>query len=115
MNESLLFAALWEIAAANPKGYTVDNENLQPIKQGFSVAVEETQNSVGKAGLKKVIEYVKNHPDTAFGGWYDSKKDAFLFDAVVIVDNVKDAVFLGLQEKQDAIFNLTEGKEIRLK
>ena len=51
MKNSALFLALLEIATANPDGFTVNAQTLQPITKGYAVALADTQDSHDTAGL----------------------------------------------------------------
>lgn len=116
MNNFLFsFEMLQAIAIANPGGFTVNKDTLQPIKHGFSVAVKETQNSFGNYGAAKVIKYAKDHNEVqALGGWKNSENGKFYFDAVIICDSLNEAIKLGHENKQIAIFNLDTLEEIKL-
>lgn len=110
-----ILTALAAIAMANKDGFTVNAANLQPVKSGYAVAVAGTQNSFGFSGLANVVKYVSEHPKiNAFGGWYNSENNMYYFDATVIVDNLATAKELGRINKQIAIFDLANLKEIRL-
>lgn len=107
--------ALAAIAIANKDGFTVNAANLQPVKKGYAVAVADTQNSFGFSGLTNVVKYVSENPEiNAFGGWYNSENNMYYFDATVIVANLATAKELGRINKQIAIFDLANLKEIRL-
>ena len=49
MKKSIL-TSLATIAAANPAGFTVNAQTLQPVTSGYVVAVKGTQNSFGSCG-----------------------------------------------------------------
>ncbi len=107
--------ALAAIAMANKEGFTVDAANLQPVTSGYAVAVADTQNSFGLEGLANVVKYVSEHPNiNAFGGWYNREDNMYYFDATVIVNELEVAKELGRVNKQIAIFDLANLKEIRL-
>ena len=113
--QTSVLVALAAIAVGNKEGFTVDAATLQPVKTGFAVAVADTQNSFGIEGLANVVKYVSEHPEVnAFGGWYNSENNMYYFDATVIVDNLEAAKELGRANKQIAIFDLANLKEIRL-
>ena len=113
--QTALLIALANIALVNKEGYTVNAATLQPVTSGYAVAVADTQNSFGHEGLERVIKYVEDHPEVnAFGGWYNSENGMYYFDATIIVDDLKQAIELGRANKQIAIFDLTNCKEIRL-
>ena len=113
--ETSVLIALATIAMNNKEGFTVSAAKLQPVTTGFAVAVADTQNSFGIDGLANVIKYVSEHPEiNAFGGWYNSENNRYYFDATVIVDDLASAMELGRINKQIAIFDLANLKEIRL-
>ena len=113
--QTSILVALATIAMNNKDGFTVNAANLQPVTKGYAVAVADTQNSFGFAGLANVVKYVSEHPEVnAFGGWYNSDNNMYYFDATVIVDDLATAKELGRINKQIAIFDLANLKEIRL-
>lgn len=113
--QTSIFVALAAIAINNKEGFTVNAATLQPVTTGYAVAVMDTQDSFGGEGLANVVKYVCEHPEVnAFGGWYNSKNDKFYFDATIIVNDLKTAMDLARANKQIAIFDLANLKEIRL-
>lgn len=110
--KSTTIQALAAIAAANPSGYTVNACTLQPVTTGFVVAVKDTQNSFGAAGLRRVVEYQRTHSEcTAFGGWLDTETGLYYYDACIIVHTISEAVALAKENEQIAFFcldNMTE-------
>ena len=63
-----LVEKLLELAAEYPNGFTVYTTNLQPVKKSWIVAMKETQNCFGLAGLQKALEVARN-TSQAIGGW----------------------------------------------
>lgn len=115
MEKKTFVAALATIAAANPAGYTVDACTLEPLTSGYAVAVAATQNSFGPEGLDRVIDYARTHKEiAAFGGWLDEKSGLYYYDAVVIRQELTDAMELARVNKQIAFFDLDNKKEVRL-
>lgn len=115
MKKSVILSSLLAIAANNADGFTVDKNTLKPVTKGYAVALEATQNSFGIDGLAKVLAYADTDSRVnAFGGWYNSDNGQFYFDATVVVSDLKEAIELGRRNHQIAIFNITDGKEIRL-
>ncbi len=115
MKKQTIITALATVAAMNPEGYTIDAQTMKPVTSGYAVAVLDTQNSFGEAGLAKVVDYVAAHPEVnAFGGWYDSESGMYYYDATIIVNDLKQAIELGRKNKQIAIFDLARLEEIRL-
>lgn len=108
--------ALKFIAKQNPDGFTVDKNTLEPITEGWAVAVSETQNSFGEEGLKQVIEHAEQKSYIeAIGGWLNSEDGQYYFDAVMVVQDYETAAELGYRNKQKAIFDLYTGEEFKLK
>ena len=113
--QTSVLLALATIAANNKEGFTVNAATLQPVETGYAVAVAATQNSFGFSGLANVVKYVSEHSEiNAFGGWYNSENNMYYYDATVIVDDLEAAKDLGRYNKQIAIFDLANLKEIRL-
>lgn len=113
--QTSVLLALAAIATTNKEGFTVNAATLQPVTTGYAVAVADTQDSFGLEGLANVVKYVSEHPEVnAFGGWYDSENNMYYFDATVIVDDLATAMELGRANKQIAIFDLANLKEIKL-
>ncbi len=110
-----IFIALVVIAMNNKNGFTVNAATLQPVKSGYAVAVEGTQNSFGIKGLANVVKYVSTHHNiNAFGGWWNRENNRFYFDATIVVDDLDIAKDLGRYNNQIAIFDLANLKEIML-
>lgn len=122
MKKNLVISTFAAIAAMNPEGFTVNAANLQPVSNGFAVALKRTQNSFGAEGLAKVanvIEELQNSSEIngrtlAFGGWYDSESGLYYYDATVIFEDRDEAIEAGRANEQIAIFDLGKLEEIRL-
>lgn len=113
--QTSILVALAAIAINNKEGFTVNAATLQPVTTGYAVAVMDTQDSFGVEGLANVVKYVGEHPEVnAFGGWYNSENNMYYFDATVVVNDLKTAMDLGRANKQIAIFDLANMREIRL-
>ena len=113
--QTSVLIALATIAMNNKEGYTVNAATLQPVTNGYAVAVADTQNSFGFEGLVNVVKYVSEHPEVnAFGGWYNSDNNMYYYDATVIVEDLATAKELGRINNQIAIFDLANLEEIRL-
>lgn len=91
------------IAAENPRGFTVWTTDLSPVKHGWVVAMKETQNSFGDAGLKKALE-VAERTSKVIGGW--KEKDQFYWDAVLLFEDETEANSSGIENEQIAIYNI---------
>lgn len=101
------------VAKRNPEGYTVDKKR-KAITDGYSIAVKETQDSHGILGLVRTTFHSLRH-GLNFGGWLDTATGRYYYDSVVIEQDEQTAIAKGCENEQIAIYNLTEGEEIRLK
>lgn len=110
--KTTILNALATIAAANPAGFTVNAQTLQPVTSGYVVAVKGTQNSFGPSGLRRVVEYQITHKEiNAFGGWLDTESGLYYYDACIIVRTIGEAMTLAKENEQIAFFCLDNGKE----
>lgn len=100
------------VAKQNPEGYTVDKRR-HAITDGYSIAVKETQDSHGIWGLMRTT-FHSLRKGLNFGGWLDTATGRYYYDSVVIEQDEQTAITKGLENEQIAIYNLTDGKEIRL-
>lgn len=112
--QSITKLAIEKIAQENPEGFTINKKTLQPISRGYAVAISETQDSFGSEGLDKVMEFAKPSFVDAYGGWLNEKNGEYYYDAVMIIEDLRTALFLGFRNKQIAIFDLEKGKQIKL-
>lgn len=108
-----LIEAIQEIAEANPFGFTIKLPSLEFITDGYSVAFEETQNSFDVDGLVKVINHAKQNGNV-IGGWLDEETNLYYFDSCMILTDESEAIEFAKQNKQIAIFDLTNLKVIRV-
>jgi fructokinase len=114
-NDLKQLLAIATVATANAEGFTVQAQTLQPITTGYAVAVKDTQNSFGFAGMVEVYKYIQQHPEiNAVGGWYNSENGKFYFDATIVCQDLNTALELGRMNEQIAIFDLNTLTEIRL-
>lgn len=103
-----LIKKLLVIATENPRGFTVTVPDLEPVTTGWCIGHKDTQNSFGRAGLKKVLEH-SLETTKVVGGWkgYNGK---FYFDSVIITHDANEALDLKEEHKQLAVYNLETGK-----
>ena len=105
-----MITKILKIAKENPSGFTIDLE-LNFVSGGYAVANKETQDCFGVEGLKKVIEYAKKH-NTYIGGWLEEGK--FYFDASIVVQDKEEALRIGKENEQIAIYDFQTGLPIYL-
>jgi hypothetical protein len=98
-----LIRRIKEIAAENELGFTITLPDCQFVTAGFVIAMQETQNSFGDEGLRRVIE-VASHITGIMGGWNDD--GLFYWDAVYVVHDRERAIELGKANEQIAIFDI---------
>lgn len=91
------------LKVSNPEGFTVYLPDLTPVMKGWVVALEETQNSFGDEGLKKVLE-VAMRETKIIGGWQSDKK--WYWDAVVVFSDEEAATKFGIENNQIGIYNI---------
>lgn len=108
-----LFEAIKLIAEQNPEGFTVDLTTLKKVTKGISVAYLETQNSFGDKGLEKVLEHAEKHGKTV-GGWLNEENGYFYYDSVRIYFDRDEAIRAGRENKQIAIFDISNLELIKL-
>lgn len=108
-----LFEAIRKIAEANPEGFTVDLTTLKRVTKGISVAYIDTQDSFGEEGLKRVLNHALMH-EKRVGGWLNEENQEFYFDSVRIFTNLEEAKQFGRENKQIAIFDISQMRLIKL-
>lgn len=111
-----LIERVWEYSQNNPDGFTLNIKTLKEVKFGIVVAFKETQNSFGKHDLQTVINHALKN-EKIIGGWLNNENGLFYFDSVKVFKNseLKEAMKFGIENKQIAIFDLTNLKVITLK
>ncbi|WP_424493873.1 hypothetical protein [Salinimicrobium sp. GXAS 041] len=111
-----LIDRVWEYSKNNPDGFTLNIETMKAVKFGIVVAYYETQNSFGKEALELVINHSLKNSKT-IGGWLNNENDFYYFDSVKIFKNseLEKAIEFAKQNKQLAIFDLTNLREIKIK
>jgi hypothetical protein len=98
-----LLKKIKEIARNNPNGFTIQLPECTAVNSGWVVGMNETQDSFGDEGLKKVVETALK-TTYLLGGW--KEKRLFYFDAVYIIENKEEAINLAKLNGQLAIFSL---------
>lgn len=110
-----LIERVWEYSQNNPEGFTLNLETFRPVKFGISVAYLATQGSHNKESLENVINHSFEN-NKIIGGWLNNENEKFYFDSVKIFKNaeLEKAIEFAKQQKQIAIFDLTNLKEIKI-
>lgn len=108
-----LFEAILEVAKANPEGFTVDLTTLKKVTKGISVAYIDTQDSFGEEGLRRVLNHALMH-EKRVGGWLNEENQEFYFDSIRIFTNLEEAKQFGRENKQIAIFDISQMRLIKL-
>lgn len=108
----------------NPDGFTLDLGGAPVPAQGFVVApLKETEIFVDSQDLSpetldalvdNVIALTQASGGKVYaGGWFDEETGRYVLDAVQVVDDREQALYLAAAGKQDAIFDLGEINVIR--
>lgn len=107
--------SLWIFSQTHPEGFTLDISTWEEPQEGMSVAYSATQDCHDRAQLDFVIKHAKSNGGYV-GGWLDTITGRYYFDSVRIFpeDSLTQAIIFGRENKQNAIFILSSGKEIRL-
>lgn len=110
-----LIDRVWEYSLNNPYGFTLNVETFKAVKFGIIVAYLETQNNFGKESLERVLKHSLSH-HKIIGGWLNNKSGFYYFDSVKIFrsSELKEAIKFAKQNKQLAIFDLTNLREINI-
>lgn len=104
MKNTSLTDKLLLVASENPNGFTICLTDFQPVLKGWAVALKETQNAFGRDGAEKVIKIALEKTNAIVGGWKNGKD--FYFDAVLIIEDEKEAIRHGIENEQIAIFEI---------
>ena len=109
---------------ANPDGFTLSLGEGEPAVSGYVVAPEKTTETVltvDELTVDKLEGFLAQHsdlfalPGAHIGGWHDAETGRFVLDVSFPVESVHDAVRLGVLGDQDAIWDVENEAEIRLK
>ena len=98
-----LIEAIKEIAKKNPEGFTISIKDLSHVKRGWVVAMKETQNNFGDKGLIEVLE-IAQKTSHIMGEWKEGK--LFYYDAVWVIEEKEEAIQIGMENEQIAIYNI---------
>lgn len=115
---------LLDIIKANPEGFTVNAETGEAITGGIPVApVKGAEISFKPEDLNEdaMEEYAillhrmsqSTEKPIRAGGWLNSEDGKYYLDAVIVMDNVADALYYAEAGRQKAVFNLNTFEEIK--
>ena len=97
-------------------GVTVTADwRLFEMISGYIVSLAGYEKVVPKAKLRETMQSFKA-PDASklIGVWKDSETGLYHVDVSVHVEDLREAIFIGKKNKQKAIWDIFENKEIRL-
>lgn len=82
-------------------------DNMTSPKKGYAVAIK---------GYNNIEEMLTDElePNCVRGGWKDTQDNKNYFDKSLIVHDIKEAIRIGKERKELAIYSIHEGKEIRI-
>lgn len=90
-------------------GYAVSLPGYEAVFKGKEISAKNIIDH-----WMKIRDAVMANPKLHLGGWYDIKNDVFCLDASEVIRSKKEAIRLGIDRKQAAIFDFKKGEEIRL-
>lgn len=105
---------VWEYSQNNPEGFTIHIHSWLVPMSGYAVAYKETQHCHDREDLPRVLQHALQH-DGYVGGWLDSQSGRYYFDSVRILHRASEAEAFAREQEQLAFFDLTLGREIRVK
>lgn len=99
--------------------FNINTSEINP-NRGYSVAIFGKELKVVKDTFDKdaLVDYIHNNLDMLsndkyfLGGWID--KDYLYLDVVEIIEDLRDAIYFGMNNDQLAIFDCNKQEEIRL-
>ncbi|MBW2985698.1 hypothetical protein KY313_03540, partial [Candidatus Woesearchaeota archaeon] len=110
----------------NPEGFTISIDGKITPNKGFVVApIKNTEYRVSAdtINMDDIDIFAQNiyalrqatdeNINVYGGGWLDAKTNEYVLDAVHIIDNEADALYVAKSGNQDAIFDLGNFNEIR--
>lgn len=112
MNIPYILRRVAELIETRPDGFTISSDMTEEPVTGYAVAV--TQYCFDLEGLGWVLKTIGINPTYHLGGWLDKETGKFYFDAVRVVETLEEAVQIGKENCQLAIFDLANMAEIRL-
>lgn len=106
---------------ANEGGFTLDLNKGDYVTEGFAVSInpEHTRVIDGEVDSVSVVQYVTDKMDVlgqegkVFGGWLDTESGKTYLDVVTVFDSKELALDLAVEHGELAIYDITNGQEIR--
>lgn len=82
-------------------------DNMTSPKKGYAVAIK---------GYNHIDEMLNDtlEPNCVRGGWKDTQENKDYFDKSLIVNDIKEAIRIGKERKELAIFDIANMEEIRI-
>ena len=107
--------SIWTYSISHPDGFTMNLATMTEPTEGVVVAYAATQGCHSRKQLGRVVRHAVRH-DGYVGGWLDTNENLYYFDSSRLFpeDSFAAAIHFGLQNRQLAIFVLSEGREVRL-
>ena len=97
---------------SHPDGFTLDIRTFSEADNGISVACQLRRD---RQSLEDVISHAYRNGGYV-GGWWDSVNGRYVYDSVRLFpeDQLDEAMEFGRRNRQDAIYIISSGTEIRL-
>lgn len=114
-NTSEITEYVWAIAQTHPEGFTLNISSKEAVKKGIVVSYLETQNSLGKESIPKVIKHALSH-DKIVGGWLNTNDSLYYFDSNKVFPDslIQEAIEFAIKNRQQSIYDLTNDSIIRI-
>lgn len=111
MNVEMIVRQIEVIEMEYPDGYTLDLEVMELVTKGYPVGFKETQGSFGTDGLRICVKHALEN-DRHLGMWVNGE-GIRQYDSIRIFTDLTAALEFARANDQEAIWDLTEMKEIR--
>ena len=107
--------SVWTYSLSHPDGFTMNLATLTEPAEGVVVAYAATQGCHSRKQLHHVVRHAMRH-DGFIGGWLDRTDSLYYFDSSRLFpeDSIAAAIRFGKENRQIAVFVLSEGREVRL-
>ena len=121
LREKINFNLLYKKIKQNPWGFTLNIFNLKAPAEGFALSpYKDKELKIKKLNKKVLKNYILKNFNYLIrrghflGGWYNDNDKMFYLDISIVVKNLQKALKLAQENKQIAIYDIKEKKEIRV-
>lgn len=100
-------------------GFSLNPGTLQSVRGGYAVSIfPERTITLARVGEGDLLEFLLRNSDvlvsgcTVFGGWHDPADHRIYLDASVIMTDRAEALRIGRENDQLAVWSFDEGRSI---